>query len=436
MTRTLVGRVALVQVAIGIATLAAMVALSFVAMTFVLTRHLDQGLLALCELGAKRARKVPDRPRPRKWLIEEMEEHRPIGVRIEVQDERGAILAADGKGPALRATDGGCSTQGLYRVCGVRERGLRFLAGASREAGLADRNRFTAAISAVAGLLALLVLALGHATARRVLASLPLMARRIAAVAPGGPDRVGTVAPFQELTTLARSFDDLLARVEEALATERRFAAEASHELRTPLTIIRGEIEALARHEPTGGPASRALGSVDKLVQLVEALLWLTQTQRPLERSDLAVVNAADVVREQVSATAARHPRRAIHVDAPDELLVRGHEPLLARAVGNLLDNAVKHTPAEADVAVRVVGKNDTIEVTVEDRGAGVPPELRERIFEPFVRGGIARATTEGFGLGLPLAAAVARAHGGELRLDLNDGPGSRFVLSLPALVA
>lgn len=433
MRRTLVGRVALAQVIVGLSTLAAMVGLSFLAMTFVLTRHLDQGLLALCELGTKRAHRFGEKPRPPKWMIEEMEEHRPIGVRIEVQDLSGRRIVADGKGPALVATGGACATQGVYRVCEASAAGYRFLAGASRQAGLADRNRFAAAIAAVAGLLAILVIIFGQATARRALASLPLMARRIAAIEPGGAERVGEVPPYDELIVLARSFDDLLRRVEEALATERRFAAEASHELRTPLTVLRGELEELVRREPAG-PAARALGSVDKLVQLVEALLWLTRSQRPFEAADLAVVNAADLVREQARAIGARYPGRTVDVAAPDEILVRAHEPLLARAVANLIDNALKHSPASAPVSIRASLHGDVVELQVEDGGEGVAPELRDRIFEPFVRGGKARATTEGFGLGLPLAAAVARAHGGSLRMDPGDSPGSRFVLALPAL--
>jgi signal transduction histidine kinase len=429
--RTLVGRMALVQLAVVLCALGAMLALSFVAVTFVLTRGWDQGLRALGEVGSRRAERRAERGQDVRWVMQEMEEHRPIGVRIELQDAGGAVLGADGKGPRLKARGSGCRNQEDWRVCEARAAGLRILTAISREQGLADRDLFLGSSAVMALLLALAAVATSRLITRRTLTGLSTMASGIAALQPGTGQRVPPGPGYQELDLLAGSFNDLLGRMEEALASERRFAAEASHELRTPLTVLRGEVEGLTRDDPPDGPARRALSAVDGLIRLVEALLWLARSQGPIERSALEVVNLADLAREEAARVAAAHPPRPLEVQAPDEVLVAADERLLARAVANLIDNAYKHAPAGTPVRVALTGQAGLARLEVEDAGPGIPPEQRARVFEPFYRGGVARSQTEGFGLGLPLAHSVARALGGSLTIE--PGPvGARFVLTIP----
>lgn len=432
MKRTLVGRMALVQLCVVLCALGAMVGLSFVAMTFALERRWDDGLRALCDAGVEAAGRMHTKKRPVHWLMDELEDEKPAGVRVELQDAAGTVLEVEGDGPPLVARGAGCRDQGSYRVCEATAGDVRILAGLSREAGLRDRALFVGASAVVALALALLVTLLTRAIARRSLAGLSRMADGIDRLEPGTGHRLPAPADYLELRTLGDSFNELLARTEQALASERRFAAEASHELRTPLTVLRAEIEELARREGPGGPATRALGSVDGLTRLVEALLWLSRSQAPLAPEARALVNMADVVRDQARLAAAAYPQHALAVEAPDELLVQGDEPLLARAVANLVDNACKHSRGGGRVALAVAADGADVVVVVEDDGPGVPPDLRERIFEPFFRGGLSRAQTEGFGLGLPLSSSVARAHGGTLALA-PTATGSRFVLRLPA---
>jgi signal transduction histidine kinase len=432
MKPTLVRHMAGVQLAVVVGALAAMLFLSFGAVTFVLTRSWDKGLLALCQVGTKRAEKRAEKQQGPRWVLQELEEHRPIGVRVEVQELAGAVLGADGKGPPLAARGAGCRNQGAYRVCEAEAAGLRILAGQSRAEGLADRDLFMAASAVIAMVLALAALASSRLITRRALAGLSTMTSGIARLQPGTGQRVDPAPAFAELDLLARSFDDLLGRVEEALAVERRFAAEASHELKTPLTVLRAEVEDLARAEAAGGAAGRALRAVDGLIRLVEALLWLARSQAPLDPAALDVVNLADLAREEAARARATYPGRVIEVDAPDEVLVTAEERLLGRAVANLIDNACKHSPVGTPVRVTVAEQAVTARLAVEDGGPGIPPEQRARVFEPFFRGGQARAR-EGFGLGLPLAHTVARALGGRVSLE-PAGAGSRFVLELPVL--
>jgi two-component system OmpR family sensor kinase len=430
--RTLVGRMALVQLVVVLGALGAMLALSFVAVTFVLTRSWDQGLRALGEVGTRRAERRASRGQDVRWVMQEMEEHRPIGVRIELQDDGGNILAADGKGPRLSANRSGCRNQDDWRVCEARAAGLRILTAISRAQGLADRDLFLGASAVIALALALAAVASSRLITRRTLTGLSTMATGIAALQPGAGQRVAPGPGYQELDLLAGSFNELLGRVEEALASERRFAAEASHELKTPLTVLRGEVEELTRGEPPDGPAGRALAAVDGLIRLVEALLWLARSQGPIERSALDVVNLADLAREEAARVAAAHPARPMQVQAPDEVLVAADERLLARAVANLVDNAFKHAPAGTPVRVALAEHAGLARLEVEDAGPGIPPEQRTRVFEPFYRGGVARSQSEGFGLGLPLAHAVARALGGSLTIEPLP-VGTRFVLAIPS---
>jgi signal transduction histidine kinase len=430
-SRTLVGRMALVQLAVVLGTLGAMLALSFIAVTFVLTRSWDQGLRALGEVGTRRAERRAERKQDVRWVMQEMEEHRPIGVRIELQDADGTILGADGKGPRLRAQRPGCRNQGDWRVCEARAAGLRILTAISREQGLADRDLFLGASAMIALVLALAAVATSRLITRRTLTGLSTMASGIAALQPGTGQRVPPGPGYRELDLLAGSFNDLLGRMEEALTSERRFAAEASHELRTPLTVLRGEVEGLTRGEPPDGPARRALIAVDGLIRLVEALLWLARSQGPIERSALEVVNLADVAREEAARVAAAYPPRPLEVQAPDEVLVAADERLLARAVTNLIDNAFKHAPAGTPVRVALAERAGLARLEVEDAGPGIPTDQRDRVFEPFYRGGVARSQSEGFGLGLPLANTVARALGGSLSIEALP-VGTRFVLVIP----
>jgi signal transduction histidine kinase len=414
--RTLVGRAALLQSALLAGALAAVLALTFLLLTWILRRDWDEGLRAAVGPPLSTLQRHPGRAHDPEWL-EDLEDRRPEGARIEVQ-ELGKVLHAVGPGPALLGGQDGCRNQGSWRVCQFTVAGVGVLAGRSREPGLQARRLGLGVMALVALLVAAAASLLARATAARALRPLSAMAERIAAIRPGDGARVGPRPPFIELAALSDRFDDLLARFEETLARERRFAAEASHELRTPLTVLRGEIELLLRGV---GRPEEALRAIDELVGLVEGLLWLSRAQTPLDRRALVVVNLADLARAQPASVA-----------APEEVLVAADEALLARAVANLIENARKHGggPIELDVASR----GEQAVLGVVDHGGGIDPALHEHVFEPFFRGGVARASTAGFGVGLPLARAIARAHGGEVTLVASAPGHTRFELSLPLL--
>jgi signal transduction histidine kinase len=256
------------------------------------------------------------------------------------------------------------------------------------------------------------------------------LTQRIASIEPGKGARLGQANDFAELELLRARFDDLMARFDDALLRERRLTAQASHELRTPLGVARGEIEALLQTGDVQAGGARAIAAIDRLSELVQALLWFARAEERLDQQRTAVVNLADLVREQVVVRATTNPDKKLSVELPDELLVRGDEPLLRLAAANLIDNAVKHGSGGL-VAISAEVSADACRLAVANEGT--LPADHERLFEPFQR---ARGASEipGFGLGLPLARSVIRAHGGEVLLEANGSREVRCVVTLPLL--
>jgi signal transduction histidine kinase len=429
--RTLVGRVAAVQTITALAVLAFVGVTTLVGLTTMLTRQWNHDLREAAESIARDLRVAEKQGQARQWLLAELDEHRPPEVRLEVHDTNGAILAASGDGPAFGDTLLDCEVRGDFHVCGVRAERLTVMAGRSRRPALEARSRFGLVLLAAISFAAVLVLVVARRVTAQALAPLAALADRARAIEPGTGARIGSAGGLDELERLRERFDGLIARFEEALARERRFAGEASHELRTPLTVLRAEIEAIGPRTSDHGAVDRALQAADRLRALVEALLWFSRAQGQLDDDRMEIVNLADVVRSQVAELRARYGHREVEVHAPDEALVRGDEHLLARAASNLIDNALKYGGADP-AAVTLSTKDGRAELVVADHGAGIPEAVRARIFEPFFRGGRARADSEGFGLGLPLARAVARAHGGDVRIGSVEDAGAVFILDLP----
>jgi len=265
----------------------------------------------------------------------------------------------------------------------------------------------------------------------------PVEAIRAEVAAIGGSERsrrVPVPPGDDEVARLARTMNDMLERLDAAARRQQRFLADASHELRSPLARMRTELEVDLAHP----------GSADLLVTHRSVLEEVVHLQRLAEdllllaRSDAGsaapvrdeTVDLADVVRRVAQQLPAR-PDVHVGVERLAPAQVRGDASQLARAVANLLENAVRH--ARSAVALDLEVHGGAVVLTVEDDGPGVPAADRERIFERFARVEEARSAGGGVGLGLPIARDVVERHGGTLVVDA-DGPasGARFRLSLP----
>ncbi len=239
-----------------------------------------------------------------------------------------------------------------------------------------------------------------------------------------------------ELGQLAGSFNGMAERVEGTISALRRFVGDAAHELHTPLTALNTDLE-LAATEPD--PATRAdlIGrardQVARLEALTTSLLDLSRLEAGAGQSEQAPVDLVDLVHQVSEPYASRAEQAGLDfcLDLPaTPVTVRGEAAQLAGALGNLLDNACKFTPAGGEIAVALRCSDSWAEVTVQDTGIGIPADDLGQLFGRFHRARNA-ADYPGNGLGLAIVKAIAEAHGGEVRAE-DTGHGARFALRLP----
>ena len=287
-----------------------------------------------------------------------------------------------------------------------------------------------------------LALAAGLMLARRAMApisQLTLVTREIARTRD--PNRSVPVPDADdEVAELAHTLDGMLQALEssrregaEMLNRQRQFVADASHELRTPLTSVLANLEIL--EEVLQGDdrdiASSALRSTQRMRRLVADLLLLARADgnRTARHEPIDLQGVLYDVAGELGPIAQEHE---LVVDA-EHAVVDGARDELHRVVLNLMDNAIKHTPPGTTITAGLHIRGDRVLLTVADDGPGVAPELRDRLFERFVRGEGDRGGS--FGLGLSIVRAVARAHGGSVTLtEPETGTGTIFAVELPLL--
>ena len=263
-----------------------------------------------------------------------------------------------------------------------------------------------------------------------------LAARRITAEDLG--QRLALHGTGDELDRLAETLNGMLGRLAAAFTEMRRFSADAAHELRTPLTALKGGIEVSLRAARSAEEYRRVLVSsleeVERLIRLAEDLLLLSrstvgpETSRgrvPLEPLLLDVFD--------VGARLAQGRGVSVRIDDAVPATVRGDPLALRRALLNLVENAVRYTPAGGKVELSLTTEGPHAVLAVADTGIGMTPSEQRRIFEPFVRLDAARARESGgTGLGLAIARAILVAHDGALTVESEPGAGSRFTMRLP----
>ncbi len=270
----------------------------------------------------------------------------------------------------------------------------------------------------VAGPVALLVAtAAGYLLAGLSLRPVDSMRRRAASISAERPgERLPVPHTRDELERLGETLNEMLDRLEEALARERSFVADAGHELRTPLALLRTELELALRHpgsaEELREAVQRSSQEVDRLAQLAEDLLLLARSHggglplrvEPLEASELLTSVAS---RFEWRAQAAGRP---IVIAQPDGIRLQGDKLRLEQALANLVDNALRYGEGGVRISARPAGA--MVELHVADEGSGFPPEFLGLAFERFTRHDHGRARG-GAGLGLAIVRAIAEAHGG-----------------------
>lgn len=235
-----------------------------------------------------------------------------------------------------------------------------------------------------------------------------------------------------EIAELARTFNDMLERLEEGFANQRRFVDDAGHELRTPITVIRGNLE-LMSDDPEERAETVALvtAELDSMSRIVDDLLALAKAEQP----DFIDAHPVDLVEfvEDIERRAAALPTGAMVVESVEPTVVEVDGQRVGQAVLNLIRNAFEHTPADTKVTLGARVQDGWLHVTVSDDGPGIPEAEQQFIFERFARGQTGKRTTSGAGLGLPIVAAIAEGHGGRIDVESGLGLGTTFTLVIPA---
>jgi two-component system OmpR family sensor kinase len=311
------------------------------------------------------------------------------------------------------------------------------------------------------GLVVVVVLVgVGYVVVRRSLRPLTVVEHTAAAIAAGDlTQRVPEAPPRTEVGRLSAALNGMLGQIERAFRVQqaseasarkseaqmRQFVADASHELRTPLTSIRGFSE-LYRQGAVGSEADlqRVMRRIEdeaaRMGVLVDDLLLLARLdqQRPLERRPVDLVVLATDAVDDARAVAPDRPIALEVDDSGQPLVVTGDELRLRQVLGNLVGNALTHTPPASAVTIRVGTRSDDegghwAVIEVADKGPGLPAADAERVFERFFRADPSRTRSHGgTGLGLSIVASLAEAHGGSVELDTQAGRGATFRVVLP----
>jgi two-component system OmpR family sensor kinase len=242
-----------------------------------------------------------------------------------------------------------------------------------------------------------------------------------------------------EVGRLARTFNEMINRLEIAFKQQRQFTTDASHELRTPLTVIKGQIDVALQNEREPEAYRLVLRTineeVDRLIRLAGSLLTLTRAdsgQIPLTLEKVELWELATLVLDQMEPLATNKGVQ-LSLEPGPRAVLKADEDLLLQLMLNLLDNAIKYTPQGGRVVTGWGVRDDLVEVWVQDTGIGISPEHLPYLFDRFYRVDKARAPSEGgSGLGLAISNWIAKAHGGSISVESIPGQGSRFTVLLP----
>jgi len=284
----------------------------------------------------------------------------------------------------------------------------------------------------------------GFFVSRRVLSRIDAMTGTAQTIMAGDlSGRLPVAGTGDELDRLADNVNAMLERIEALMRGLKEVSDNIAHDLKTPLTRLRNRCEQALR-SATGEASYRAalestIAESDDLIRTFDALLMIARAESGQARDNMTEFDASEIARDvgELYEPVADEKGIALKIDAPAAAPVRGNRELVSQALANLIDNAIKYAGpsgkangAPAEIVVRAGNDGERIAISVADRGPGIPDVDRGRVVERFVR--LEQSRSEpGSGLGLSLASAVARLHGGELKLEDNH-PGLRTTIALP----
>lgn len=239
-----------------------------------------------------------------------------------------------------------------------------------------------------------------------------------------------------EFDRLSIVLNSMLQKIEQLMIAMREVTDNLAHDLRNPLNRLRNRLEANQYRDPQSTDFQQinqdAINDVDDLIKTFNALLGIAQAESGVQREDWTEVDITHLIEDlgELYEAVAEEKGITISHHSTDNLRLHGNRRLLAQALTNLLDNAVKYTPQGGQIRLQAHQQTDSLQITVSDSGIGIPEDKREQVFERFVRLEAARSSP-GNGLGLSLVKAVMDLHGGQIELG-NNKPGLRVILRFP----
>ena len=299
------------------------------------------------------------------------------------------------------------------------------------------QHLFTTTLPWTVGLIVLLGLGGGFLMSQNMLRRLDAINRTSGEIIAGDlTRRVPVTGAADEFDVLAENLNRMLDRIERLMKGLREVTDSVAHDLRTPLNRLRNRLEeSLARLTAAGnsaGEIERAIAETDKLIATFNALLLIAETDAGTGRSQMTLLElngvAGDVA--ELYEPLAEEKGIGFRLLSGSGAQIEGNRSLVAQALANLVDNAIKYTPAGGKVTMTVAQGSDGVVLSVADSGPGIPPEDRSRVIERFVRLEASR-NSPGTGLGLSLVSAVAHYHGAELVLE-DNAPGLKASLHFP----
>jgi signal transduction histidine kinase len=288
------------------------------------------------------------------------------------------------------------------------------------------------AVLSIAGLL------VGLITRRALMSRVNSIRQTVSAIMHGDlQHRLPTHLNDDELNTLALTINGMLEQIELLVHGVRNVSNSIAHDLRTPLAELRSRLEELALIRPapeqTFAEVDGAVADVDRVIRIFDALLRLAEIDAGMRRSGFVAFDVADLAANAVEFYAPAAELKNIHLAlrSAGPLAVSGDPVLLAQALSNMIDNALKYAPVNGTVEVAVIQRGDLVaEVSVSDNGPGIADSEKSKVVERFYRGDASRGTP-GVGLGLSLVQAVAKLHGSALVLS-DQNPGLRVAVGIP----
>lgn len=348
--------------------------------------------------------------------IVEFDYERPVDGKLETRRARGRMLPVTGGFVLLVAQD-------------VHER-------------LLTTRMFTTTLPWTVALILLLGLLGGALMSRNMLQRLDAINRTSGEIMAGDlTRRVPRTGSGDEFDTLAENLNHMLDRIERLMKGLREVTDSVAHDLRTPLNRLRNRLEESAARlsasgtnpkESMAGEIERAIAETDQLIGTFNALLLIAETDAGTTRAAMTVLDLHSVAADVLELYEPLAEERGVKLTlAPGDVAIEGNRSLIAQALANLVDNAIKYTPAGGDVCIGANVGEKSVELSVTDSGPGIPLQDRARVVDRFVRLEASRHSP-GTGLGLSLVAAVAHFHNAELALEDNMPTGLKAVLRFP----